>query len=106
MITETQKQRLMANWGERADSLACNAEIRLYDANGPWECYIYAINPDNEDEIMAIVKAEMVETCTCSLTELMSMYDLEGQPIRQDRCFRPRHAEVILKRLQEGYVRY
>jgi hypothetical protein len=105
VINEKQKQRLITNWGERADALACNAEVRLYDANGPWECYIYALNPDNDDEVMAIVNAETVETCTCSILELCSMYDSDGGSLRLDRCFRPRDAQTILKKLREGYVR-
>ncbi len=94
-------QSLQNNWGEKAEALACKALLRLFDPMSCWECFIIAQNPQDEDEVYCILHAETVEVCTCSLKELLSMYNSEGEQIQRDSEYRPRLASEIYRQLTE-----
>ncbi len=40
MLNSDQKTKLKASWGEKASSMACMGEVRVYDTLSRWECYI------------------------------------------------------------------
>lgn len=100
-ITPKQKEKLLANWGEKANSMACLAEVRVYDPLSSWECYIYALNPDGEDEIACLIKGFFVEVCDWKLSELAERFNAEGEPLEIDHEYRPRMTAEIFKRLNE-----
>lgn len=101
MLNSTQRERLLKNWGAPADSMACNAEVRIYDPASSWECYIYALNPDGEDEIACMIRGHDVEICDWRLSEIPTLYNSEGNPPVVDREFRPRWAAELFKHLNE-----
>ena len=91
----------MKNWGEKAQNLECRAEVLVYDPISPWKCYIYAMNPDDEDEIECIVAGFGLETTTWSLKELFSRFNSHGESVQVDHEFRPMHAATLLKELKD-----
>ncbi len=101
MLTTKQLEKLKASWGEKASSMACMCEVRIYDPLSPWSCYIYAVNPDDEDEISCIITGFEVETCTWRLSELTSRFNAEGEPPQVDYEYRPRRAAELFKILSE-----
>lgn len=102
MLNNKSFESLKKNWGDRADSMQCRAEIRLYDPNSKWQCYIYAVNPEYLDEIQCIIRGFDVEILTCSLQEILSCYNSEGESPRVDIDYRPIQCEEILKLLRSG----
>jgi len=107
MINNSQRNKLIANWGEKADSLACYAEIRVFDPLSEWQCYIFAMNPRDEDEIACLIKTHEfgeVEICEWSMKELEQMYNSNGEGVQVDREYRPKIATQILKQLKENQV--
>jgi len=102
MLTEKQKEKLKANWGAKADAMECKAEARIYDPLSPWCCYIYAMNPSNEDEIATITKGFGIEVGEWTMKELEAMFNAEGEKPVVDTEFRPRLASDIYKRMTEG----
>lgn len=105
MISHSQKEKLKASWGDKASSMACMAEVRVYDPLSPWECYIYALNPENEDEICCIIKGFFVEVCEWRLSELASRFNANGEPVQVDYEYRPRRAAELFKSLNQGAIR-
>ena len=99
MLNNKQIERLKANWGDKARSMACLAEVRVYDPLSPWECYIYAVNPENEDEICCLIKGFFVEATEWSLSELASRFNAEGEPLCIDMEYRPRQTAYLFKKL-------
>jgi len=101
MLNQDQITRLKKSWGEKASTLNCNAEIRVYDPLSCWECYIYSMNPQNEDEIECILHGFTTQTCEWTLTELFSRFNAEGQQVKIDSEFRPKNAKIIYDKLKE-----
>jgi len=102
MLNNKQKEKLKASWGEKASSMACMAEVRVYDPLSPWECYIYAMNPDDEDEICCLIKGFFVEVAEWRLNELASCFNAHGEPPKIDYEYRPRRVSELFKILNEG----
>ena len=102
MIPNTIKNRLLNNWGSKANAMACSAELRYYDPLSSWECYIYAMNPEDEDEIVCLINGMTLEISTWKFSELLAMYNANGEPPILDTEFRARRAPEIFKHLNEG----
>ena len=102
MLGDKIKEKLKENWGDKADSLECYAEVRVFDPLSPWECFIYAMNPENEDEISCIVRGFEVEVMQWSLSELASRFNSNGDCVQLDYEYRPRKASHIYKMLNRG----
>lgn len=103
MIQNQVKQKLMRNWGEQANSLNCFAEVRVYDPLSSWECYIYAMNPDNENEIQCLISGgRNIEPITTEWTmyEISMLYNSHGEGVEIDEEYRPRVVSEILKKLE------
>jgi hypothetical protein len=105
VITIKQKEKLKASWGEKASSMACMAEVKVYDPLSPWACYIYALNPDDEDEICCIIKGFVIEACEWRLSELARRFNCEGEGVQIDHSFRPQLASKLFKILNQGAIR-
>lgn len=79
----------------------------MYDPlSSSWECYIYAVNPEDEDEVLCIINCFDVTTDKCSLKELSSMFNSQGEGLQIDHEYRPRNAQVLYKILQENKKRW
>ncbi len=94
------KQRLKANWGDKATALACYAEVRYYDPLSCWECFLLALEPTDEDTMYCIIKGDNVEVCEYSLKKLYSLFNAEGVSPRYDVYFRRQRADVLLRKLE------
>ena len=101
MLTHEKKQRLINNWGERADSLECMAEVRVFDPLSSWECFIYALNPDDENQISCIINGFEVEITIWSLSELAMCFNSHGEAPQIDKEYRPRQTAILYKILKE-----
>ena len=105
LLSDKQKERLKANWGEKADSLACYAEVRVYDPLSPWECYLYAMNPEDEDEVETIVKASKMMPASLErwyMTNILGLFNQDGEGVEVDEEYRPIRASELFKKLNEG----
>lgn len=109
MLSESQKQKLMSNWGERSDSLHCNAEVRLYFPNHSWECYLVALDPSDDNTCLCIeyFRKNIPIVLIRNLEEINGLYGQDGEPPLNDPEFRPIQAEQLLRKLQgvfnDGY---
>lgn len=100
MIPEKVRESLMKNWGPLADSMNCYAYAKYIDPLSSWACYVYALNPENQDDIACLVYNECVEVCEWSLQELLATYNREGEYPEMDTEYRPRLALEIYKKLK------
>lgn len=109
MIPHLKSEKLKSQWFI-ADTLSCKAEIRFYDPLSDWQCFIFAQNPDNENDIMCIISGgKNLEPVVdfWSLYELGQMFNADGEGVQIDLEYRPRQAVEILKRLEDnnGFTR-
>ncbi len=102
MLTPNQITKLKSNWGDKADSMSCMAEVRIYDPLSSWECYIYAMNPNDEDEVCCFFKGFFINTSIWSLREIFSCYNSIGEKPTIDQEFRPRQLNELYKKLSQG----
>lgn len=100
MITNDQRERLLRNWPV-ASALHCNAEVRLYDPLSKWECFLIGMNPQEENEVMAIISGHSLTVDIEILDEILSSYNVEGQNPLIDDEYSPRHAVNVLKHLRD-----
>lgn len=103
MLSESEKNRLKSNWGERAEALACNAEIKLFDPLSSWECYFLAIDPMDEDNAKVIIVDEdrQVLVTDASVQDLFGKWNGQGEFMEIDPQFVPRTASSLFKVLNE-----
>lgn len=95
------KENLLNNWGERAESMACFAECRYYDDQTDWSCYLLALNPQDEDEILCIVDGHGVELIRWSLKEVCSKYNCVGEYVTFDKHYIRQRSAELFKKLNE-----
>lgn len=103
MLSSKQKQKLKQNWAG-AEALACKAEVRLYDPASKWQCYLVAIDPQDDDTAYGIISSnpqEPPQATVFGLQSIFSMFNSLGEGIRLDASYRPILASSILKKLQE-----
>lgn len=98
----------MANWGDLMESLHVYAVARVYDPCGPWQCFLIAMNPQDQDEIFCIVsggKNIFPEVTEWTLYELSFMYNAQGESLQVDEEYRPKMAYQVLNELRGIYER-
>lgn len=103
MFTDKQKEKLKVSWGDKADSLACYAEVRIFDPLSRWQCYIYAMNPADENDIACIIAGESLEICDWQVSEIQKAYNAEGESPVIDTEYRPMRAAELFKKLSGAY---
>lgn len=97
MLSDTIKDKLRANWA-LADTLIVKAYARYYDKTAKWECYIYALNPDDDNEIKCvIINRDSKSLVGWNLEDLYACYDQWGEPYQLDAGHVPRIAADIYK---------
>lgn len=102
MLSNSQKQKLKSSWGDKSLAMDCFAEVRLYDDLSPWECYIFAMNPQDENEISCLIHdigLSILESF--SMDYILSYYNSEGEGVKVDHEYRPRLISEIYKKLKE-----
>lgn len=103
MLSNKQLDNLLFNWGELADALECKCEVRVYDPSSPWECFLYAMDND-QDTVKCIIHSgkgiAVIEEW--SLNDILMCYNIDGEHPKIDKEFVPRQASVILQKLKEG----
>lgn len=101
MIPKKLFKKLSDNWGYPAETLECDAVMRIYDPQSRWQCWILAINPDDINQIYCIIDGETVECCEWTFRELWQAYGADGEPPSVDVEFRPIQAKILYKKLLE-----
>lgn len=101
MLSLRDKEALKKNWGERADTLNCYAEVKLIDPLSSWCCYIFAMD-DSEEMIHCLLYSDAmgVEIYTQSMYDIQSMYNEEGEHPRIDKEYRRTRVTELLRRLR------
>ena len=100
MLTEKIKDRLKANWSNGSSSLYCFVEVKFIDIFSDWACYIFALDPIDEDLIHCIVQYKCcADLRTWSLSQLLLHYNTQGEyPVIDDE-FRPIRASELWRKL-------
>lgn len=98
-------ERLKRSWGSIAESMQCYAELRYYDPVSTWECYVYAVDPSDEDTCLCIIKVHKNDHAVLdewSLNAIRALYNEQGEGVCLDMEYRPMRACELFKRLNEG----
>jgi hypothetical protein len=101
LLSQKHKEALKKNWGERADTLNCYAEVKLIDPLSSWCCYIFAM--DNDEEVVHCLlysDAIGVEIYTQCMHDIHSMYNEYGEHPIVDEEFRRTRVTELLRRLR------
>jgi len=99
-IPEIVLKRLRENWGVRAESLNCFAEIKFMDGTSGWCWYLLALDPDDDDTIKCIVdEGDGPEIMNWTLGELETFYDSHGESPKIDREYRRMKADLLYSKL-------
>lgn len=99
-MNESIKEKLRANWGERADALDCMVYVKVMGLEEckQWACFIYAMDPHDESVVLTLTRdnqdSQLIEW---NLNDLMALFDQQGTYVFFDKEFRPRNLKVILK---------
>lgn len=101
VIPQSIKERLLLNW-ENATSMACYAECKIHDPQSNWACYILAMNPFNEDEIVCILRGFGVTFENYSMSSIKEMYNSFGETPVMDLEYRRIWASELFKKLNDG----
>jgi hypothetical protein len=97
MISEQNKDKLKENWGEKADGLDCLAYVKVVGAERDWACFIFAMNPENEDEVMTITRDfHDYEIMEWSVKDLFALYNKEGEYVYVDKEYKPKNVKTLL----------
>lgn len=97
MLRNNVKDILKRNWGERASTLNCYAEVKLIDPLSSWACYIFALD-ETEELIQCLIYSNLfgVEIYTRSLHDICTMYNEEGNnPVIDGEYRRTRVTELL-----------
>ena len=83
-----------------AEAMNCYAEIKYHDPNSGWACYIYAINPEDDDEIACIINDRGdIDVIKWSYAALNAIYNEVGEHPQIDDEYRPMRTAILFKRL-------
>jgi hypothetical protein len=101
MISQKIIEHLKKNWGEKADSLNCYAEVKLIDLLSSWCCYIFAMD-ESEEIIQCLIYSNMFGAVieTQRMDYILSMYNKNGEHPWIDREYRRMKVTELLKRLR------
>lgn len=99
MIPEYIQKRLQRNWGEKADSMDCKVECRLYDTSSDSEWYLYAQNPNEQDIVLCIENTDTLEAA--AIISLDELQNYKRNFLQLDDEFRPRNAAVVYEELRK-----
>lgn len=106
MLSESTKNKLKAHWGDKADALDCMAELRVYDPLSAWQVYIYAMNPDDENEISILVSVNAgipPFLTNATMHEINTLFNKDGEKFKIDVEYRPRNVGILFKSLNQGF---
>lgn len=101
MLSSRIKEALKKNWGEKADTLNCYAEVKLIDPLSSWCCYIFAMD-DSDETVKCLLYSDAigVEIYTEYMYNIQSMYNEYGDHPQIDTEFRRTRVTELLKRLR------
>lgn len=103
MLPENITRLLKDNWQDEITSLYGYCYVKFIDKYSDWSCYIYAINPRDEDEILCVLNVPYVECCKWSMRDLQHSYNECGEHPVIDHEFRRTPVQNVLKRLNGFY---
>ncbi len=100
MLDQKIKNKLKKNWGEKAETLNCYAEVKLIDPLSSWACYIFAMQED-EEVINCVIYSDAcgAEIYTQCIKDIQKMYNEHGEHPIIDKEFRRTRVIELMKRL-------
>ncbi len=105
MLNDKQIEQLKANWGDKADSLDCYAWVELFDPISNWECYLYALNPE-DDEVKCVIRTNFSSPPaleTWSLEEIKRLYNQFGEGVQVNEEYRPIKTNVLVEKINRQW---
>lgn len=103
MIPNNILDKLRDNWGEKSDSMECNAECCIYDPFSRTSWYVYAQDPADLDKLMCIECGDGIKIGLYSYNMISQLFSLDGEYLVMDDEFRPRNAGVLYRELKKRY---
>jgi len=100
MIPEKIKKALIKNWGDKAEAMDCYCEIKFIEPNSGWACYVYAMDPNDEDSIKCISHFREPKIMDWSLIEVMGCYNDHGEIVIIDSEYRRMRVDELYKKLR------
>ena len=101
MLTQKQIDTLKRNWGDKAEAMACNAEVRIFDTDLPdWDMYLVAMDPEDDETILAIIDSAELQYIRGNYYDLEQIF-AQGDGVTIDKAWRPRNAADLYRKLQK-----
>lgn len=99
MLSQKHKEALKKNWGEKASTLNCFAEVKLIDPLSSWCCYLFAMD-SSEEMVQCLLYSDAigVEIYTQCIYDIHSMYNEHGEHPVIDLEYRKMRVTEILRR--------
>ena len=100
MLSEQIKDKLKANWGDRAGALDCLAYVKVIGMEDGlnWACFIYAMDPQDPDQIETITRDyQDREIMSWNINDLFALYNKQGSYVYVDKDYKPKNVKDILK---------
>lgn len=101
MLSQKLKDRLKANWGDKANALAVYAEVKLIDPLSSWSCYLFSMD-ENEEFVQGLFYSEAIghEVEIMPWNDIQNMFNEHGNHPVIDTEYRPMRVTEILRRLR------
>lgn len=102
MLSQKHKDALKKNWGEKADTQNCFAEVKLIDPLSSWKCYIFAMD-QNEEMVQCLLHSDPwgLEISTLCISDIHQMYNEEGENPVIDKEYRRTRVNELVRRLRD-----
>lgn len=101
MLTQSQKHSLISQW-DKANCVAldCLAYVRFYDPLSQWECYLYAMNPEDHNHVVCLINGFSISLESWNLEEISERYNSMGDHAVIDYEFIPIKVKRLIDRLR------
>lgn len=100
LLTKADTERLKKAWSSDLTLANLKVEAKVFNPYGMGTWYLLAMNPEDGDELFAIVDLMFLEVGSVSLAELQSMRVAPfNLPLERDRYFEPKPADELYREL-------
>lgn len=101
MLSKQIKDKLKANWGEKANSLECVAYVKVHglDYAPEWAVFIYAMDPNDENAILTLTRDrhDYESQLFWDLNDLFNLFGENGDFATIDKEYKPKSMKTLLK---------
>lgn len=99
MINHSTRMQLLDNWGDEMYALEKLAPVKFHEPHSGFECYVIALDHEDNDTIYVLVHNKEISISLWSLRDLYLWMNRNGDKLEVDDEYRPRKAKEIFSRL-------